>query len=311
MLSTIISAAQSNKKQGLKSSETNKNDAGNGFTKLNNVIDYKIIVKPNAKKVLIKNEDVIFMHMKQVCGDSILNSTYRDLGNATYSKVIQDGRMDDYSSVLCKLGAGDSAIVRFNADSVLQKGRPPFYKEGDELKVHIKIVRIVGKKELDSLEADAEKQQEEARQKEAEEKAKYDAYLQSLIPVEDSIILDYANKNKLKLTKTQSGLYYTILEKGTGILPIENDKVDVIYRGTYLNDTTFDVNQNKEKPFTFTLGTGMVIRAWDEGVALLPVGSKAVFLIPSRLGYGDRGYNEVIPGNTILRYDLEILNAKK
>jgi FKBP-type peptidyl-prolyl cis-trans isomerase FkpA len=281
------------------------------FTQLNNVVAYKLFAKAKAQKRLVQKDDVIFMHLKQMCGDSILNSTYRDLGAPTYSKITQDGRMDDYSTVIFKMGAGDSAIVKFNADSVLRQGKPPFYHEGDDLLVHIKIIRIVEKKELDSLEAEADKQMAEMKKKEEEEKVKYQAYLKTLEPIEDSIILDYAKRNNMKLKKTESGLYYSIIEQGKGSMPVTNEKVQVIYRGTYLNDTAFDVNQNRDKPFSFTLGTGMVIKGWDEGIALLPVGTKAYFLIPSRLAYGDRGYNEVIPANTILKYELELLSITK
>ncbi len=281
------------------------------YTKLNDVVSYKVFKSGKEGGKLIKDSDLVFMHMMQQCGDSLLGSTYRDVKNGIYSRIMTDKRIDDYSKVLFQLRPGDSTIVKFNADSVLKQGKPPFYKEGDELRVSVKIIRIVGKKELDSLEKDAERQQEEAKKLEELEKEKHRQYLVDLIPKEDSIIEAYAAKNSIKWKKTKEGLYYSILKLGLGKTPEKEDEVSVIYRGTYLNDTTFDVNLNMDKPFKFTLGNGMVIKAWDEGIALLPVGSKAVFLIPSRLAYGDRGFNGVIPENTILKYELEILESTK
>jgi FKBP-type peptidyl-prolyl cis-trans isomerase FkpA len=282
------------------------------YTKLNDVVQYTIIKSGKGTGPNIKDTDLVFMHMIQQCGDTVMASTYRDLGKGIYSKIRQDERIDDYSKVLFQLKAGDSAIVKFTPDSVLKQGKPPFYKDGDELKVSVKIVRIVGKKELDSLEADAEKQEAEAKKQEELAKLEHQKFLQSLVPKEDSVILDYCKSHNITgIKKATNGSYYKILEQGKGPYPINGKEVSVIYRGQYLTDSTFDVNQNKEKPFKFTLGNGMVIKGWDESIPMFNVGTKALIILPSRLAYGDRGFNGVIPENIILKYELEVLTAQQ
>ena len=85
------------------------------------------------------------------------------------------------------------------------------------------------------------------------------------------------------ITTTESGLKYEITEKGTGEQPQTGDKVTVHYTG-FLTDsakTKFDSSIDRGQPFTFKLGNGQVIKGWDEGIALLSVGDKAILSIPS------------------------------
>lgn len=113
-----------------------------------------------------------------------------------------------------------------------------------------------------------------------------------------------------KMTTTESGLSYEILEKGFGEHPQVGDRVTVHYTG-YLTDsakTKFDSSLDRDKPFTFPLGKGRVIKGWDEGVALLHVGDKAVLNIPADLAYGERGAGAVIPPNSDLIFDVELIS---
>ena len=72
----------------------------------------------------------------------------------------------------------------------------------------------------------------------------------------------------------------------------------------------FDSSYPRKKPIEFKLGQGQVIEGWDEGIALLKVGDKARFVIPSHLGYGSRGAGGVIPGNATLIFDVELIDVK-
>ena len=108
--------------------------------------------------------------------------------------------------------------------------------------------------------------------------------------------------------KTSSGLEYTITKKGNGKKPKTGDKVVVHYTGKLTNDTVFDSSVRRNQPFTFQLGVGQVIKGWDEGIALLQVGDKATFKIPSTLGYGSSA-NGKIPANAILIFDVELLDV--
>ncbi len=109
---------------------------------------------------------------------------------------------------------------------------------------------------------------------------------------------------------TPSGLGVEILKKGAGPQPKPGQDVTVHYTGTLANGKKFDSSRDRGTPFTFKLGAGQVIRGWDEGVALLPVGSHAILTIPPALGYGAAGAGGVIPPNATLIFDIDLLSAK-
>ena len=110
--------------------------------------------------------------------------------------------------------------------------------------------------------------------------------------------------------KTESGLRYQILQKGDGKQAKKNDVVSVHYKGQLADGTVFDSSYKRNDPIEFTLGIGQVIPGWDEGIALLNVGEKARFVIPSALAYGSRGAGGAIPPNANLIFDVELVGVK-
>lgn len=111
--------------------------------------------------------------------------------------------------------------------------------------------------------------------------------------------------------KTDSGLRYKMIQKGTGGKKAAAGKiVSVHYEGSLENGKVFDSSYKRKKPIEFTLGEGQVIEGWDEGIALLEVGDKARFVIPSYLGYGSAGAGGVIPSNATLIFDVELMDVK-
>ncbi|MEZ4853347.1 peptidylprolyl isomerase [Flavobacterium sp.] len=110
--------------------------------------------------------------------------------------------------------------------------------------------------------------------------------------------------------KTESGLRYQIIQKGSGKQAEKGKKVSVHYQGALDNGMVFDSSYKRKQPIDFTLGVGQVIEGWDEGIALLKVGDKARFVIPSYLGYGSRGAGGVIPPNATLVFDVELMDVK-
>jgi peptidylprolyl isomerase len=106
---------------------------------------------------------------------------------------------------------------------------------------------------------------------------------------------------------TESGLQYKVIEQGSGEKPNKGDMVKVHYTGTLVDGTKFDSSVDRGEPLPLKLGIGMVIKGWDEGIALLNVGSKAKLIIPGDLAYGERGSGVTIGPNETLVFDVELI----
>lgn len=113
-----------------------------------------------------------------------------------------------------------------------------------------------------------------------------------------------------KAITTKSGLKYVDLKVGTGAMPQSGQVVTVHYTGRLADGTKFDSSVDRGQPFSFVIGTGQVIKGWDEGVATMKVGGKRRLIIPPQLGYGERGFSNIIPPNAELHFDVELLDVR-
>lgn len=104
-----------------------------------------------------------------------------------------------------------------------------------------------------------------------------------------------------------SELEITDLVVGTGALATAGVQVDVHYTGWLTDGTKFDSSVDRGKPFSFSLGEGRVIKGWDQGVLGMKIGGKRKLTIPPDLGYGARGAGGVIPPNSTLVFEVELL----
>jgi peptidylprolyl isomerase len=107
--------------------------------------------------------------------------------------------------------------------------------------------------------------------------------------------------------KTASGLQYWDIKVGTGQVAKAGDKVKVHYTGWLTTGKKFDSSVDANRPFDFTIGTGEVIKGWDEGVTGMKVGGKRQLRIPPDLAYGESGHPPQIPQNATLIFDVQLL----
>ena len=115
------------------------------------------------------------------------------------------------------------------------------------------------------------------------------------------------SENTENMVTTDSGLQYVDLVEGTGAMPQTGQTVQVHYTGTLEDGTQFDSSRDRNRPFSFRIGVGQVIRGWDEGVSSMRVGGRRQLIIPPDLGYGARGAGGAIPPNATLIFDVELL----
>ena len=268
------------------------------FNKLKSGLEYQIVKDNKGKKATIG--DMVMMNIKTVVNDSVLFDS-RKMNNEepVPAKISAPQNNGDLMEGLVLMGAGDSAVFRIPVDSVFKNGQqmPPFMKKGDIVYFYVNMISVKNEAEF---------------KKEEEEKMK------ELIGKEDETIQKYIQDNNLNATKTPSGLYYVVTKKGSGENAVSGKEVTMKYTGKLLDGTTFDSNVDPKfqhtEPFTFMLGQGMVIKGWDEGIALFNKGTQAKLIIPSPLAYGKNGMPgnpnnpKGIPANSPLLFDVEVLD---
>lgn len=195
---------------------------------------------------------------------------------------------------------------------------------------YMKMKPELDKKEAEENRIKAEanaKLEAERKQKEAEAKAIADKEMkEKLGPLLAAKVAELAAL-KAKTTTTASGLQYSILQEGTGVKPAEGKDIYVHYAGYLEDGTLFDssyeainkmygkfdqnrANQNGYQPFPFKYGSkGGLIPGFLEGINNMNFNDKAIFFIPANLGYGERGAGNVIPPNSNIIFEVEILES--
>lgn len=250
--------------------------------------------------------------------------------------------LDNKHTVFGHVIEGQTVVDSIAKDDVIEKiiiiKKGKLAKKFNAVKVFSEYMKI--KPELDKKTAEeakikaeearvkaeaAAKVEAERRQKEAEAKAISDAEIKAKLgPVLTAKVAEFKTL-KAKSTKTPSGLQYSILKKGAGVKPTEGKDIYVHYAGYLEDGTLFDssyeainkvygkfdqnrANQNGYQPFPFKYGNkGGLIPGFLEGINNMNFNDKAIFFIPSNLGYGEKGAGNVIPPNSNIIFEVEIL----
>jgi FKBP-type peptidyl-prolyl cis-trans isomerase len=251
---------------------------------------------------------VLLLHVDYRTGrDSILMASRRVQAAPVGVLLPENPASASVEEALALLLPGDSAVFRFPADSVFARSFrqpvPPFIRRAGNV--------LLLQASAQALKTPAAMQAEQAQAlagQQRQAKARAAAQLKK----DEAAILAYLKKKKAVARKTPGGTYYLITRPGQGLPPRKGQAVSVLYRGTVLSTgKEFDASaRHGNTPFTFTLGQGQVIAGWDQGIAMLPKGTKAVLYVPSPLGYGERGAGVDITPNAVLRFEVEVVDIK-
>ena len=128
--------------------------------------------------------------------------------------------------------------------------------------------------------------------------------IQTQAEKDDEIINNYLNEHDLEAEYHESGLYYHIIDEGTGGHPDISSTVEVKYKGYLTNDQVFDQTTGEE---TVEFLLGDLINGWQIGIPLLQKGGKGILYLPSALGYGSRSAG-IIPSNSVLIFEIELVD---
>jgi FKBP-type peptidyl-prolyl cis-trans isomerase FkpA len=248
---------------------------------------------------------VLTVHMMYTTeGDSVIFDSRKQ--NVPLGVPAKDPNMEGMlAEGFQMLKKGDSVEFVVPAqDFFTQTARMPVpggINENENLVFHVGVVDVMSEDAFREQQMEQyRKQQEQALQEQQEQLGR-----------DVKTIEDFLAENNIQAQKTDAGLYYKVDQKGTGPEIDAGDEVTVHYRGKLLDGTPFDASYDRNEPFTFTVGQGMVIRGWDEALQELREGSKATLYIPSPLAYGSRSAGPVIKPNSILIFDVEVLDVKE
>ncbi len=233
--------------------------------------------------------DFVTLDMIYATEDTIIFDS-KDLPQVMKLPIIEPTYKGDIYTGLTMMRVGDSVTFVCPADSVWLKlfrmpMVPPQFDSAEYIYFHVRLNNI---------------------ETEAEVKAAQEAELKRLESEEKMKRYEFLEKNYPDAQELASGLYYIEVKEGKGNSPQAGQKVNVHYTGTFLDGNKFDSSVDRGNPFSFTLGQGQVIKGWDEGVAMMREGGKAVLVIPSNLAYGPQGRSSIPPYSSLV-FEIELL----
>lgn len=240
--------------------------------------------------------DILTLHLAiKSSKDSTLRDTQKE-GRPLQIMLQTPPFKGSFEEGLAMLSKGDSASFFVNVDSLFSKMGQPLPQgivKGSDIQFAVRLLDVQNEQEFQKAQATAREGQVK------KDAASIDAYI--------------AQKG-LKTIKTASGLHYVVVKEGTGAKPTAGQIVSVHYAGRLLDGKEFDSSyknpQSGGKPIDFPIGQQMVIPGWEEGIMSMRKGGKSTFIIPSGLGYGEQGSPGAIPPNSVLVFDVELVDIK-
>lgn len=264
----------------------------NGFKKAGSGLEYKFI-KENPNSALPTIDQVVILNIEITTekGDVLFSSA--ESGRKYLKKLNAPSHPGgSFEDAIAMMHQGDSAVFRIDAYNYYTyteklERLPDKVKKGDKLIFNIGLVEILSSTRYDDVLTDQYHKDE---------------------ATEMQLLSDYLKRTNITGSALPSGLYYIEQHAGKGKQAVKGRKVKVHYTGTYIDGSVFDTSLDKS-PIQFTLGNGEVIDGWEEGLLLMKEGGKARFIIPSKLAYGDKGKNEILPYTTLI-FDVELISVQ-
>lgn len=272
---------------------SNKSSKFSGFSVTDSGIHYKLIslgdgaVKP------------------QVSNFITVNVAYRTLSDSIFFQGLRKFQLTSqeyFGSIdecFMMLALGDSATFNFPADTffnkTLESSLPKFFKKGDFMRVDIKMIDIQTEKQYQL------------------EKEAFLTWINDFGDYEKVILKQYMEGEKLSITPTSTGLYYIPVIKTEGKNVVVGDTVTVNFEGRFFNNKIFDSTKKRNEPFQFVYGQKwQVIEGLEEAIGIMKEGEKSLFIIPSKLAFGEQGSSTgIIPPFTSVVFEVELIEVKK
>lgn len=281
-------------------------------------LTYKKVEDGSGEKP--KDGDFVLMNIAYYGpnGDKIFSSADRGSAlplNYVDSMFTENGSLEE-GFRLC--GKGDSFVFKIKAKPLFEKSfrtsLPDTLDADSEITINLGVDNVLSPEQFQKYRQDEmlkarARAEEEAKKQKVKDLAEIDTYLE---------------ENGIEAETTEEGLRYVITQEGSGAKPEAGQTVAVNYTGKLLDGTMFDSSiesvakeggvyqegRQYDKPLEFPLGKGRVIKGWDIGIALLNKGAKATLYVPSGLGYGPRRAGAKIGPNSILIFDVELIDIK-
>ena len=284
------------------------------FKKGEKGLEYKIF-SDNKSGPTVKMGEFMQVQLCQIYNNGKKDSVMNDTRN-TSGPVIES--MDTasippaYFKILSQLRKGDSLVLRLLTDSMFSQSpgsMPPYFQKGKYFITTAKVMNIFQTRE--QVDSAVKGEMALAQIKDSLKNI-------PILAKDTKILQDYFTKNKINALKAPLGTYVEIIKPGTGAIIDTSVVVKTNYTGRTLAGKMFDSNTDTSKghvePFMVnmtddvTLGRG-VIKGWTDGMKLLSKGAVAKFYIPSTLAYGSQQVSAEILPNSILIFDIEVVDV--
>ncbi len=266
------------------------------FLTMTSGLKYRVVDDKGAEKP--RMGDVIFMNMSHYLGDSMIYNTTDD-GFFLNPNI---GAPPDVREILNLAGEGDSIQIQMSLGRYAAFTRLPISPRMDTTQLVTWNIRVT---EIENESTVLERNRIAQSQTDKE------------------LIEAFIVKNNLEAQVTDEGVYYVILKEGNGVYPKEGSEVFLEYSMSLLDGTLIDTSSEERArtnemfnpnrvygPRSLTIGDREILRGWNIGIPKFSKGGKGKLLIPSYLAYGPSGYGSQIGPNTVIVFDVEVVDLK-